>query len=143
MNKSIFIIISFLIIAISLLDIKVIPFFPEIGLDFSNNYGYHHCQESPLSIYEIPSDKCQDFQNRSYVYPPLLFQLFAWTKFFDKFESAYYFFVLLHTLSFLLIVYVWAEKNLLSLTFALGLFVTYPNLFLLERGNGDMFVALF
>jgi hypothetical protein len=40
-------------------------------------------------------------------------------------------------------VYIWADKNILSILFSLGLFLTFPNLFLLERGNSDLFIVLF
>ena len=143
MNKKFFVVASFLILALSLLDIKIIPFYNKLGLDFSNQYGFHHCPPSDLSIYKIPAVKCQDYLARPYVYPPLLFQLYSWNKLFSNVTSAYYFFVFLHICSFLLIVYIWAQKNLLSLLFGLGLFATFPNLFLLERGNSDMFIVLF
>ncbi len=135
--------VCFLILIVSLHDIKVIPFYKEPGLDFSNNYGFHHCEPGPLSIYKIDPSKCADFEARPYVYPPLLYQLFSWTRMFDSSASAYWFFIFLHLASFLLVVYIWTEKNLLSLLFGLGLFFTYPNLFLFERGNSDMLIVLF
>lgn len=143
MNKKVFIIISFVILALSLLDIKVIPFYSKLGLDFSNQYGFHHCPPSELSVYKIPAVKCQDYEARPYVYPPLLFQMYSWNKLFSNVISAYYFFVFLSTLSFLIVVLIWADKNLFSMLFSLGLFMTFPNLFLLERGNSDMFIVLF
>jgi hypothetical protein len=143
MSKVVFIFLSFLILVFSLHDIKAIPFYKTIGLDFSNNYGYHHCENSNDSIYKIDPRKCADFEARPYVYPPFLNFLFSWTKIFKSSESAFVFFLFLHIVSFLIVVYVWSEKNILSYLFSIGLFFTYPNLFLLERGNSDMFIVLF
>lgn len=143
MNKKIFIILCFIILAVSLLDINVIPFYSRPGLDFSNQFGFHHCANSLESIYKISPSLCQDFANRPYVYPPTHYYLFFWTRFFSTANSAYFFYLFLSIISFLIVIYIWTEKKITSVLFALGLFFTFPNLFLLERGNGDLFIVLF
>lgn len=143
MNKKLFIALSFLILLVSLLDIKIIPFYKKLGLDFSNQYGLHHCVEGPETVYKKAAKDCLDFEGRPYVYPPVMYQMFSWTKLFSTVEGAYYFFVFLHIISFLGIVFIWAEKKILPIIYGFGLFVTYPNLFLLERGNSDMFIVFF
>ena len=143
MNKNLFYSLSFLIILISLFDYKVIPFYSRLGLDFSNHHGFHHCKETPESIYKKKAVDCLDFEHRPYVYPPLMFPLFSWTKLFKNFNDAYYVFLFLSFISYLIIIYVWSNKKALAVLYGIGLFFTFPNLFLLERGNTDLFITLF
>ncbi len=143
MNKKIFIGLSFLVLLIGLLDFKYIPFYTRPGLDFSNHYGFHHCKESDVTIYKKEAKDCLDFEARPYVYPPLMYPLFSWTRLFPTFDGAYYFFVGLYVLSFIGIILIWADKKILPIIYGLGLFITFPNLFLIERGNTDLFITLF
>lgn len=143
MNRKIFIGASFLILLISTLDFNIIPFYKKLGLDFSNHYGFHHCKEDTDSIYKKKPENCLDFEGRPYVYPPPMYTLFAWTKYFPTFESSYIAFTFFYVVSFIGIVLIWADKKILPILYGLGLFITFPNLFLLERGNTDLFITLF
>lgn len=142
MNKKLFILLNFLIIIISILDYKAIPFYDKLGLDFSNQYGFHHCVDDSKVVYKRPAVDCLDFEARPYIYPPLLYVFFSWTRIFDSVDYAYYFFVALYFVSFIAIVYIWSDKKLTSLFFGFGLFFTFPSLFLIERGNSDLFITL-
>jgi hypothetical protein len=143
MNKNLFYSLSFIIIVFSLLDYNVIPFYSRLGLDFSNHHGFHHCKETPESIYKKKAVDCLDFEQRPYVYPPLMFTLFSWTKIFINFNDAYYAFLFLSFLAYALILMIWSNKKWLPILYGIGLFFTFPNLFLLERGNTDLFITLF
>ncbi len=142
MNKKLFILFNFLILIISTLDYKTIPFYDRLGLDFSNQYGFHHCKDDSKTIYKTPAIECPDFEARPYIYPPLLYVFFSWTRLFDSVDYAYYFFIILYVISFLAIIYIWSDKNIPSILFGLGLFITLPSLFLMERGNSDLFITL-
>jgi len=144
MNRKIFILLSFFTVFISLFDIKLIPFYHRLGLDFSNHYGFHHCNLSDQdTIYKIDTNKCSDFENRKYVYPPFMFQLYNWTTWFNSVDGAYYFYLLIHLISFFIIVLIWSEKDKLTILFGLSLYISYPNVFLMERGNSDLLIVLF
>ena len=142
MNKRLFILFNFLIIFVSILDYKVIPFYERLGLDLSNQFAFHHCVDDSKVVYKIPAVECPDFEIRPYIYPPLLYAFFSWTRLFDSIDFAYYFFVILYIISFLAIIYIWSDKNLVSILFGLALFFTFPSLFLIERGNSDLFITL-
>jgi len=142
MSRKLFILLSFVVLFVSVLDYKIIPFYSRLGLDFSNQYGFHHCQNDSQIVYKTPAVECPDFEARPYVYPPLLYVSYFWTRLFNSNDQAYAFFVFLYLVSFILIIYIWSNRSLISILFGIGLFFSFPSLFLLERGNSDLFITL-
>lgn len=138
------------ILILSIPAYKLIPFGTPDGLDFNNVYAYSRCDKVLNSKFEgnfylANGTDCGDAMARPFVYPPLLYYSAKWVSVFDTFESAriaWRIFIILGTLWAISIWLGSLRRFLISLPFTALLFVQYPMLFALERGNNDILVLL-
>lgn len=124
----------------------MIPFMRPLGLDFANLYLFHHCEvrNAPYSR-DDGGALCGDVEGRAMKYPPLLYWSFAWTR------PLHYGTALALWAAFILAASWFALRrwlppdsrgDMLTLLFAALLFVQFPMLFSLERGNSDVLPLL-
>jgi hypothetical protein len=139
-----------LIFVISIPSYKLIPFGTPDGLDFHNIYAYSTCDKEleekyDNNIYLAGGQDCHDAMGREFVYPPLLFQSAKWVGLFSTFESARLAWRSLIILGTLVSIFVWMGKLssfIKVLPFTVLLFLQFPMIFALERGNNDILVLL-
>ncbi len=139
-----------LIFILSVSSYKLIPFGDPDGLDFHNIYAYSTCDKElkekyDNNIYLAGGQDCHDAMGREFVYPPLLFHSAKWVGKFETFESARIAWRMFIILGTFLSIFIWLgsfSNFLKTLPFTALLFVQFPMLFALERGNNDILVLL-
>ena len=144
-KKSIF---QLVLLIVSVPALFVIPFYNQLGLDFQNSFTFQRCGIEHKNIYLLTGEECGDWGSRNYVYPPLHFWIYYWTRF-VSFNQAYLFlcvFILSATFTSLMLwvtTFNWKEAvSLHSLLVISLLLFQYPLVFALERGNSDIFVLV-
>lgn len=125
---------------------SLLPFYRFWGVDFQNLHAFHHC-EVRNHPYDHPDAAriCLDAENRPMRYPPLLYWSFVWTRAFS-FATALH----IWTIVILIGTYLGITLFLRSVDLAkreiqlfIGLlFVQFPALYALERGNNDVWIVL-
>jgi hypothetical protein len=123
-----------------------IPFYRFWGVDFQNLYAFHHCalQNEP---YDNPraAEICQDAERRPMRYPPALYWSFVWTRAFSYAVALrmWVVFILVGTyLGITLFLPAIALARRSTQLFIGLLFVQFPALYALERGNNDVWIVL-
>ncbi|WP_157765604.1 hypothetical protein [Halobacteriovorax marinus] len=140
----------FLSLALSISSYKLIPFENPDGLDFQNMYAYSVCdkeleQKFNNNIYLAGGLDCGDAMGRAFVYPPLLFYSTYWVGSFKSFESARLTWRVFIVIGLIVSLFLWSSniRNFLfCVPFVLLLFLQFPLLFALERGNNDILVVI-
>lgn len=136
------------------LSLKHIPFFPDVPmLDFHNVYQFHHCEKAlEQGPYMATGEECNDRVGRPFLYPPVLYWTFAWTRLIPKYGVA----VVVWRLTLIGLMLVsgrWWVINASKVSKApdgmrvvmialwILLLTQFPFVFALERGNTDVIVV--
>jgi hypothetical protein len=123
-------------------------------LDFHNVYQFHHCLPAiEHGPYAPDGNACGDVSDRSFIYPPLMYWTFAWTRFTQSYELAAGIWRLVLIGAMLVVGGLWIlwctrgrdrhvrRRVLLGLAWVLIL-TQFPFVFSLERGNNDVLVVV-
>ena len=147
-KRSLFVLISFLILFISLKSYQIVPQGAFLGIDLQSNYAFHHCKkvlEDNISIYAATGLECNDYNGRRYGHPPAMYKLFVWMRIFDEFKTTYYVWIIIYIFSFIYVFWIIfrkiSSKNYFVL-FSIFLFFQFPSIFAMERGNNDILIVL-
>jgi len=150
-NTILLYIIPCVILLFSISSYKLIPFAVPDGLDFNNIYSYERC-DKVLSqkkfsgdIYLATGTDCGDAMGRGYVYPPLLYLTLTPFKYFKTFPSALLAWRIIIITSLLICIFLFLgslKSFLLTLPITVLMFLQFPMLFALERGNNDILLII-
>jgi len=133
-----------LLLALSVHGVHFVPFWKARGLDFSNLFLFHrNCPEWPVP-YGPNGARCGDPLARDLVYPPLVYWMFAWTRFLPFNIAETLWMLAIPFLVFCGVAIVekadrkpatFRELSVFLLVFQL------PMLYAMERGNNDALVV--
>ncbi len=128
---------ALLIAAVSIQSLKSLPWFSFWGLDFLNIWLFQHCPAS-VQPYGIPGSACGDPLGRDLFYPPLLFNSFAWVRWFPVWQWAYLIWAGMIAASIAGAFAFWGRtRTWVAILFLALVYFQYPSVFALERGNTD------
>jgi hypothetical protein len=147
-NSAAFAAIGGSLLLFGLLSLRLIPFHePFWGLDFQNIYAFETCPEAlKAGIYSVSGKVCGDATGRPFIYPPAMFQSFAWVRWFTFSQALT---IWDATMVAIMVgvgsTWLWLDRQAHSgwrtvvlAVFWLGLMVQYPFVFALERSNNDV-----
>ncbi|MGC4093843.1 MAG: glycosyltransferase 87 family protein [Polyangiaceae bacterium] len=131
---------------LSLASLRSLPVMP-FGADFRNIAAYHQCARD-VSPYLISGPDCGDPWGRGFLYPPLLFEVFRWTRWFAL-EKAIAIWASFQFGLLALLFGFWVKlehprrEGRLEIAIFTGLLLfEYPLIFLIERGGSDVWALL-
>lgn len=140
----------FLLLIMSISAYKLVPFAKPDGLDFNNLYTYATCdkvlsEKYEGNIYLASGADCGDVMKRDFIYPPLLYYTGKWVSYFTSFESARLAWRIFIILALFICLFVWIgniKDFVMATPIIILLYLQYPMLFALERGNNDILVII-
>ena len=136
-----------LLLVLSIPAVGLIPFGPFLGEDFQNFVAFHHCaaRDNP---YLGTGLACGDMAGRDMFYPPFLYWSFVWVRLLP-FSAGLAIWEAAIVVGLLASLIAWVPRGQrngldgIGLAVFVGLlFLQFPVLFALERGNNDVLVLV-
>ena len=141
-NFQIFLLTYFLLAPLSY---HLLPFVGLYGTDLGMQYYYNKCallSPNAENLFRLTGEMCSDPSNGRYAYPVLIFRLFSFANFFKSFQSLYYFWTALISITIISAPYLWMKKRNKKFWFYLGIgiisLLQAPSFYALERGGTDI-----
>jgi hypothetical protein len=112
------------------------------GSDLSMQYLYNNCTSlsaNAANLYQLTGAMCNDLHNAYYAYPTLIFRFFSFSKLFSNFQTFYFLWAALITMTILSIPYGWLKKPKWGYyILAILALIQAPTYYAIERGGTDI-----
>jgi hypothetical protein len=136
-----------LLLLVSTVNYKSVPYWSFWGLDFYGIYTYQHCAagtDIANHPYRGNAVLCGEYTGREYNHPPLAFVPMTWTRLFD-FATAIRIWATTIAVVLVAVVFLWVpreQRRWPVWLLAALLLPQLPSLFAMERGNDDILVVI-